>query len=60
MIIIIIITIIIIVIIIMMIIIRIGIAINFERCLTSFQICLPDIYLISTIFLLLFCSSFLY
>ena len=47
MIIIIIITIIIIVIIIMMIIIRIGIAINFERCLTSFQICLPDIYLIS-------------
>ena len=49
MIIIIIITIIIIVIIIIMmiIIIRIGIAINFERCLASFQICLPNIYLIS-------------
>ena len=39
--------IIIVIIIIMMIIIRIGIAINFERCLTSFQICLPNIYLIS-------------
>ena len=39
--------IIIVIIIIMMIIIRIGIDINFERCLTSFQICLPNIYLIS-------------
>ena len=39
--------IIIVIIIIMMIIIRIGIAINFERCLASFQICLPNIYLIS-------------